>query len=255
MEAIDQHAKEEEAKELAAEMAKIAAINNMCTLFMKNLTNNIGEEMIDSAVDAIVDAKIKSMIDRKAEEVMKGVFEPLIEALCEEHCTREMNCWMKEGMHLSKSERAAEQAAVKVQTRVRGVMVRRNIRRLVSVRFVKQYDDYNNAHYWLDQDTGATTWEKPDVFRILWKGVDKTVALRIPPPSGPPRIEQLGIGMNEVGFGEEEFARAQTLEYQGSLEGSDEFWEEGSYELGEESYEEGGGSLDGPPVHYDESIE
>jgi len=241
-EAIDQHAKEEEAKELAKEMANIAAINNMSNLFMKNLESNLSDELIDIAVDEIVDAKIKNMIDRKAEEVLKNVFEPFIETLCEEHCVREVNCWIKDGMHLSKSERAEVFAAIKVQTRVRGVMTRRNVRRLVSVRFVKQFDDYNNAHYWLDNDTGNTTWDKPEVFRILWRGVDRTIALRIPPPSGPPKLEYeggMGIDTSLIPFNGE------------SLDGSDEFWgEEGSYE---ESYD--GGGVGGGGVHYDESIE
>jgi len=241
-EAIDQHAKEEEAKELAKEMANIAAINNMSNLFMKNLESNLSDELIDIAVDEIVDAKIKNMIDRKAEEVLKNVFEPFIETLCEEHCVREVNCWIKDGMHLSKSERAEVFAAIKVQTRVRGVMTRRNVRRLVSVRFVKQFDDYNNAHYWLDNDTGNTTWDKPEVFRILWRGVDRTIALRIPPPSGPPKLEYeggMGIDTSLIPFNGE------------SLDGSDEFWgEEGSYE---ESYDGGGDG--GGGVHYDESIE
>jgi len=53
-------------------------------------------------------------------------------------------------------------------------MTRRNLRRVVSVRFVKQFDDYNNAYFWLDQETGKTTWEKPEVSERSERAFSKT---------------------------------------------------------------------------------
>jgi len=204
--AVDDHVKEIEAAKLAKEKAKYAAINNMASLFMKSLEDNMCEEMINKVVDELVEVKISQMTERKALEVMNKFTEPFLDETVERWVKNTMGQWMKEGGHLSEKERREERLATIVQKRARGYLARINARRMVAERFTREFDEWSNDYYWMDNYTQTTSWEQPMTF--LWKAVDKSVVKHIAPPSGPP------------GFAADE-----------------EFYDDGSYDDG--SYDDG----------------
>ena len=195
--AVDDHVKEIEAAELAKEKAKYAAINNMAALFMKSLEDNMCEEMIDNVVDEVVEVKISQMTERKALEVMNKFTEPFLNDVIEQWVKNDMGQWMKEGGHLSEKEKRDDRLAIIVQKRARGYLARINARRMAAGRFTRQFDEWSNDYYWMDNYNQTTSWEQP--VKFLWKAVDKSVVKHIAPPSHPPGYE----GQEEEGYDED----------------------------------------------------
>ena len=89
--------------------------------------------------------------------------------------------------------------ATLVQKRARGFLARLKVRRIVSGRFTRQFDEWANNYYWLDSYTHETSWDQP--LKFLWKAVDKSVVKHIAPPALPPSYDQDGNSV-ELEYGD-----------------------------------------------------
>ena len=186
-EAAEVVAEEIEMKMVAQEKAKETAINNMATLFMKSLENQIIEELVGGVVDNLVSIQIQGIVMKMANDAVKQGWDAFIDTYVDELCVGAVKSWITNKEHLSPLEKKQEAGSLLIQRRVRGFVTRCKMRRMVATRFIRQYDVGSSNYFWCDTVTGTTNWEKPLIFKVMWKRVDANVTKSMLPPPGPPQ--------------------------------------------------------------------